>query len=195
MFISELANTPFKADFRFVCVDPAPNRGPLPSFLKKVPTLIIDGNVDDPLTDGDVMNWLAAEKIKSRRDPRTAGMIPTAAPRGGGAGGSAAAGGGGQPQDDGFDPQPFMMLEMGAGTDSYSFLDQDTLTQGNGGVRMLHNYEAINDGIAAGGIQAQRMGGLQKEQQRSKKEAAFDAQMEAYQREREMGMPRAVMRQ
>ena len=191
MFISELANTPFKAEFRFVCVDPAPNRGPLPSFLKKVPTLIIDGNVDDPLTDGDVMNWLAAEKIKSRRDPRTAGMIPTAAPRGG----SAAAGGGAQPQDDGFDPQPFMMLEMGAGTDSYSFLDQDTLTQGNGGVRMLHNFEAFGDGIAAGSIQAQRIGGLQKEQQRSKKEAAFDAQMEAYQREREMGMPRAVMRQ
>ncbi len=187
MFISELANTPFKADFRFVCVDPAPNRGPLPSFLKKVPTLIIDGDVADPLTDGDVMNWLATEKIKSRRDPRTAGMVPTAAPRGGGSGA--------QPQDDSFEPQPFMMLEMGAGTDSYSFLDQDTLTQGNGGVRMLHNYEAFGDGMAAGGIQAQRIGGLQKEQQRSKKEAAFDAEMERYQREREMGMPRAVMRQ
>jgi hypothetical protein len=191
VFISELANTPFKGDFRFVCVDPAPNRGPLPSFLKKVPTLIIDGNVDDPLTDGDVMNWLAAEKIKSRRDPRTAGMVPNAAAPHGGAGSSA---GGAPPQDEGFEPQPFMMLEMGAGTDSYSFLDQDTLTQGNGGTRMLHNYEAFGNG-AAGNIQAQRMGGLQKEQQRSKKEAAFDAQMEAYQREREMGMPRAVMRQ
>lgn len=68
-FLEEIARTPYKSEFRFVCVDPGPNRPPLPSWLKVVPTLLIDGE-PDPLTDEKVFNWLSLRKIQG---PRGAG--------------------------------------------------------------------------------------------------------------------------
>ena len=68
-FLEEIARTPYKSEFRFVCVDPSPNRPPLPSWLKVVPTLLIDGE-PDPLTDEKVFNWLSLRKIQG---PRLAG--------------------------------------------------------------------------------------------------------------------------
>jgi hypothetical protein len=64
-FLEELARTPYTSEFQFVCVDPAPNRPKLPSWLKVVPTLLIDGE-PDPLTDEKVFNWLSLRKIQGR---------------------------------------------------------------------------------------------------------------------------------
>lgn len=72
-FLEEIARTPYKSEFRFVCVDPGPNRPALPSWLKVVPTLLIDGE-PDPLTDEKVFNWLSLRKIQG--------------PNGGGGGGT-----------------------------------------------------------------------------------------------------------
>lgn len=62
-FLEELARTPYTSEFQFVCVDPSPNRPRLPTWLKVVPTLLIDGEAD-PLTDEKVFNWLSLRKIQ-----------------------------------------------------------------------------------------------------------------------------------
>jgi hypothetical protein len=62
-FLEELAKTSFTPEFQFVCVDPAPNRPSLPTWLTSVPTLLIDGETD-PLTDEKVFNWLAMRRIQ-----------------------------------------------------------------------------------------------------------------------------------
>jgi hypothetical protein len=65
-FLEELARTPYGAEFRFVCVDPAPDRPKLPTWLKVVPTLLIDGE-PDPLTDEKVFNWLSLRRIQGNK--------------------------------------------------------------------------------------------------------------------------------
>lgn len=62
-FITELGKTPYVSEFNFVCVDPSPNRPQLPSWLKKVPTLIVAGN-PNPLTDNQVQNWMFERKLR-----------------------------------------------------------------------------------------------------------------------------------
>jgi hypothetical protein len=62
-FITELAKTPWKGQFRFICVDPGANRPQLPGWLKKVPTIVIAGEAE-PRTDSDVMNWLMEKRLK-----------------------------------------------------------------------------------------------------------------------------------
>lgn len=63
-FLEELARTPYTREFQFVCVDPSPTRGKLPTWLKAVPTLLIDGE-SDPLTDEKVFNWLSLRRIQT----------------------------------------------------------------------------------------------------------------------------------
>lgn len=173
-FISELANTPYKSEFTFVCVDPSPNRPQLPGWLKKVPTLVIRGE-SEPRVDSEVMNWLFERRLKDggARAP---------------AGGPAAAA-----QSD--EPDAFNMLEIGAmGTDTYSFLDSDGGTGGDGGARIQHSYVFLNE-AAGPGIKQTKTVLTSHNDKRSKKEEMFDAQMEQYQRERAKGMPQMVMRQ
>jgi hypothetical protein len=63
-FLEELARTPYTREFQFICVDPSPSRPKLPSWLKGVPTLLIDGEAD-PLTDEKVFNWLSLRRIQT----------------------------------------------------------------------------------------------------------------------------------
>jgi hypothetical protein len=171
-FVSELAKTPWKNQFRFVCVDPAPGRPQLPTWLKKVPTIVIQGE-PEPRTDSDVMNWLYEKKMKEG---------------GGGGGGPQPAGAGGG------EPSAFSMMEnmSFAKGFSYSGVDTDTSAQGNGGFSMPGAFEFLNGASAGGDRLSQEFPGagqVQSSQRRSKKEEMFDKQMEAYQRDREMGMP------
>lgn len=82
-FLEELAKTNFSGEFQFICVDACGkcghcqdrrpgqcnNRSKLPSWLKAVPTLLIDGE-SDPLIDDDVFNWLSLRKIQDAPAPR-----------------------------------------------------------------------------------------------------------------------------
>jgi hypothetical protein len=176
-FITELAQTPYRAEFRFVCVDPGPTRPQLPSWLKKVPTLVISGE-PEPRTDNEVMNWLYERRLKD-----------------GSHGGGAAAGGAGAAAA-GAEPEPYMDSEMGGGYgDSYSFLDMDTSTGGNGGMRMAHNFELLGGGGAAvstkdaSSFQTTDMSG-----KKSRKEEMLDKQMEAYMKARDTGVPKGPAR-
>jgi hypothetical protein len=179
-FITEISNTPYKTEFNYICVDPSPNRPQLPGWLKKVPTLVIRGE-SEPRVDSEVMNWLFERRLRDGAAHKPAGKAGQ---------GAAAAGGAGAE-----DPDAFNTLEMGGmGTDTYSFLDSDGATGGNGGARIQHNFAFLNDAGGAGARQSATVMTSHNDK-RSKKEELFDAQMEAYQRERAQGMPQMVMRQ
>lgn len=167
-FLEELAATPWKSSFRFVCVDPMPNGGrpQLPAYVKKVPTLIIGGE-PDPRTDGDVMNWISEMKMKS----------------GGGGGGSSVAQGG--------EPEAFNWMEQTsfARGFGYSGLDVDTTAEGNGGYTMPGAFSFLNGAAAPGDRTGNQMPSMASVEQRSKKERLMDKQMEDYMRDRDKGMP------
>ena len=171
-FISELSQTPYKGEFRFVCVDPGPQRGQLPQWLKKVPTLVISGE-PEPRTDADVMNWLYERKLKDGRSGHASVSGP-------------------QPGGGPMEPAPFAFGEMGGiYDDAFSMVD-DSETQPMG-----HNFSYLNGAAAQGTREGQVFQNTAASQgdHRSKKEKMFDAQMEAYQKERNSGVPQMVRRQ
>ena len=174
-FVSELAKTPWKNDFRFVCVDASPSRPQLPPWLKKVPTIVVAGE-PEPRTDADVMNWLYEKRMKEGNGNKQQG-----AP-------GAAAGGG--------EPEAFSMMEQVSFAKgfSYSGLDVDTSSQGAGGATMPGAFSFLGGAAAEGDRASQGLTTAPaNSQRRSKKEEMFDKQMEAYQRDRESGMPKQGM--
>ena len=160
-FLTELANTPWKQTFRFVCVDPAPNRPSLPSWLTKVPTLVIKGE-QQPRTDGEVMNWLSEMKMKS--------------------GGSMGGPGEGAMEYEAFNMMEHQSFAKGFG---YSFNDADTSTAGNGGSTMPGTFSFLNGAAATGDRTANALPSMADTAKRSKKEQMMDQQMEDYIKERQ----------
>ena len=184
-FVKELQKTPFVNEVRFVNVDPSPTRAQLPGWLKKVPTLVIAGEAE-PRTDAEVMNWLSVRRMQEQSNvPRSPPAPGVSAPS--------------QVQSSiPGEPEPFIMSEMGGrGRDFYSFVDQDTSTSGNGGMKIQHNFEFLGgQGLVGGGggggsAAAPAPPGPKK----SKREEMFDQQMERYAQERDSGMPKAMPRQ
>ncbi len=169
-FITELAQTPYKSSFRFICVDPSPQRPQLPGWLKKVPTIVIAGEAE-PRTDNEVMNWLYEKRLQER------------GPGGGEQGQSQAQ----APQESG--PQFYNPLEMSAGADSYSFLEQDGRVV-EGGSLISQAYEFVG-GVAPG---QERATMAVAPPSKTKKEQAFDASMERYMAQRNQGVPQQVNR-
>lgn len=181
-FLTEISKLPYKSDFRFICVDPGPQRPQLPSWLKKVPTLVISGE-NEPRTDSDVMNWLYERKMKD-------GKMGLASAQGG------------LPQNSGVgggdDLQPFMFGAMGGVyDDAFSSYDDSNIDSLNHGFSFLNGQDAVGtreaQNFGEGGPGGGNGGG--RSDHRSKKEKMFDAQMEAYQRERNVGVPKMPSRQ
>jgi hypothetical protein len=174
-FITELAKTSWKSSFRFICVDASPTRPQLPSWLKKVPTIVVAGEAE-PRTDADVMNWLYEKRLKE--DGNKQQGAPTAA----GAGGA--------------EPEAFSVMEQVSFAKgfSYSGLDVDTSSQGAGGSTMPGAFSFLAGAASEGDRASQGLTTAPaNSQRRSKKEEMFDKQMEAYQRDRESGMPKQGM--
>lgn len=68
-FIEELNSTKYISDFKFICVDPSPQRPALPPWLKQTPTIVIRGE-KEPRIDNDVINWIYEQRVKdSGSDP------------------------------------------------------------------------------------------------------------------------------
>jgi hypothetical protein len=169
-FLEELANTPWKQSFRFVCVDPTPGRPPIPSWLQKVPTLVIQGE-QQPRTDGDVMNWLSEMKMKQ--------------------GGSL---GGGSARQDELEPYNMMEHQSFAKGFGYSGLDTDTSAQGNGGFTIPGAFSFLNGAAATGDRSANAIPSMADTAKRSRKEQMMDQQMEDYIKERNRGIPQGPPR-
>lgn len=169
-FITEISQTPYHKEFRFVCVDPSPNRPQLPSWLKQAPTLVISGEAE-PRINSDVMNWLYERKMKD--------------------GGNKSAQGGNMIVE----PEPYLDSEMGGGfADSYSFINTDWSTGGDGGMSISHNFSFVGGNSSVSTKEASNFQTTTTNQKRSKKEELLDQQMEAYKREREQGIPQRVNR-
>ena len=181
-FITELANTPWKQQFRFICADPSPTRPQLPSWLKKVPTIVLAGE-PEPRTDSDVMNWLYEKKMKEGAASKSqSGHQNSATP-------------GAPDEPNAWSTAEQMSFSKGF---SYSSLDTDTSTQGDGGNTMPGAFAFLNGG-AAGNSDPSHANFLgspapDSKKAKSRKEEMFDKQMQAYQEEREAGMPRMQSR-
>ncbi len=176
----ELSQTPWKGEFHFICVDKSPSRPPLPGWLKEVPTLVIRGE-QQPRSGAEVMNWLYERRMRegSKSQGQQQGQARGAAPAGMGG-----------------EPDAWNSIEQGSSRGfSYSGLDVDTSAQGEGGMSMPGAFAFLR-GATAEGTQAAGgyapAGGVGTK--KSKKEELFDKQMEAYQRERDSGMPRFQQR-
>ncbi len=172
-FITEISQTPYHKEFKFICVDPSPNRPQLPSWLKQAPTLVISGE-PEPRINSDVMNWLYERKMKD-------------------GGGSSSQGG----TNALVEPEPYLDSEMGGGFgDSYSFINSDWSTGGNGGMSISHNFSYVggNSSVSTKEASNFQTTNTTSNQKRSKKEELLDQQMEAYKRDREQGIPQRVSR-
>jgi hypothetical protein len=175
VFITEISSTSYHKEFRFICVDPSPNRPQLPSWLKQTPTLVISGE-SEPRVNSEVMNWLYERKMK---DGIASNGLSS-----------------GQSNPVAVEPEPYLDMEMGSGFgDSYSFINDDTSTQGNGGNRMSHNFTYLNGQGSVGTREASSFQTTSTDQKRSKKEQLFDQQYEQMMKARDAGMPKQVMRQ
>ena len=171
-FIKEISETPWKNQFQFISVDPPNNQG-LPKWLKKVPTLVIAGE-PEPRTDGEVMNWLYEEKLKSMPQAQQGGNQQN-------------------PSDiDGWNSSEHTSFSRNLG---YSFNDSDTSVAGNGGMSIPGAFGYLNGANSVGERSSQDFNPGKGEQGRnkSKKEELFDKQMEEYQRARDAGMPQRRM--
>ena len=170
-FITELNGTPWKTQFKFVCVDPSPTRAQLPGWLKKVPTIVVAGE-GEPRTDSDVMNWIYEKRLKETPSAPTETADPL-----------------------GFNVAEQVNFAKGF---SYSGLDADTTATGNGGMTMPGAFSFLSGASSTGDrLSSDVMGAAapaQNSQRRSKKEEMFDKQMEAYQRDREMGISKGAAR-
>lgn len=175
-FLEEISKTSYHGLFRFICVDPGPNRPALPSWLKQIPTLVISGE-PEPRTNGEVMNWLYEQKMKD---------------------GAGNKGGGGGAATGPVEPEPYLDMEMGGGfSDSYSFIGADTSAQGNGGMHenLRHNFTYLNGSDGVSTREASNFQTTNSNAKRSKKEEMLDAQMAQYKNQREIGMPQRINRQ
>ena len=175
-FLEEISKTSYHGLFRFICVDPGPNRPALPSWLKQIPTLVISGE-PEPRTNGEVMNWLYEQKMKDG-----------ASNKGGAAGGVAGP----------VEPEPYLDMEMGGGfSDSYSFIGTDTSAEGNGGMHanLRHNFTYLNGSDGVSTREASNFQTTNSNAKRSKKEEMLDAQMAQYKNQRDIGMPQRINRQ
>lgn len=169
-FLEEIARTPYTSLFRFICVDPSPNRPPLPDWLKQTPTLVIQGE-PEPLIDNEVMNWLS---LKKRMDEGKQGN--------GGKGGP-------------IEPEAYLDNEMGGFGDQYSFYGDQAATMAES---MTHSYTLLNGQNSIGSREAASMnytGGSGDNGKISKKEDAFNKHMEHYLKTRDAGMPKPIARQ
>ena len=176
-FLEEISKTSYHGLFRFICVDPGPNRPALPSWLKQIPTLVISGE-PEPRTNGEVMNWLYEQKMKDG-----------AGNKGGGAAGGAAGP---------VEPEPYLDMEMGGGfSDCYSFIGTDTSAEGNGGMHanLRHNFTYLNGSDGVSTREASNFQTTNSNAKRSKKEEMLDAQMAQYKNQRDIGMPQRINRQ
>jgi hypothetical protein len=191
--LGELAQTPYKNEFNYVCVDPSPNRPKLPGFLKKVPTFVIQGE-EEPLVGNEAMNWIWVRRMQDPKGNSNSSIVNPGSNEINSS--QAGAGGAGGDMGLGF----WNPLEMGSAGDSYSFLDQDTSVEGNGGYKMSQNFEFI--GGSGGGSD---MGGGNTNSgeratmgvmpiKKSTKELQFDNEMERYKQMRNMGVPQQAKR-
>jgi hypothetical protein len=182
-FLKELSKTSYKSEFQFVCIDTTP-RAELPTWLKQVPTLLIRDDQEPVKTNSDVLNWLYERKMKDNN--KSSGGLPPRGPMPAGPAGTSSSD----------EPEAWNISEMGGKlSETYS-----NLAEGNNfdnSSTKNWDFDFLNGNTAQGDRSAQGMGDNSMRQEpsrtKSKKEEMFDKQMEAYQRNRDNGLPQKRM--
>jgi hypothetical protein len=206
-FLEELARSPFSKEVRLVCVDPSPSRGPLPAWLKVVPTMIL-GNGEEPLIGPQaVNNWLFTRRLmqsqnasasetkgnafKERAEPirvpeysPDVNVRPSPAPKTNSNGNTDPS----SAPSDGTEPLPWHSAEMGGGniSDAYSFVE-DSFNLEKGVNRITYNFEYIGGAAGPVGAGSASVGaGPAKVAPQSAKEAKLLKEFEAFSKMRDM---------
>ena len=176
-FLEALKESPFAKEFRFISVDPQSNgsRPQLPSYVKAVPTLMIEGE-DKPRTDSQVMNWLSERRLRT------------------GTGGAGAGAG-----NDGL--LAFSDEMAISGDEGYAFIGEDAPVTKGAMVRMVGNMASVDDlaglGTPADRVAADRTAsaganiGVPRQSEKAK---ALDDALMAYQQMRDKDMRPVVRR-
>jgi hypothetical protein len=172
-FLKELTATPYKSEFHFVCVDTTP-RAQLPDWLKQVPTLVIKNDQEPIKTNSDVLNWLYERKMKDTSRAPSISQNSVA------------------PGSD--EPEAWNISEMGGKlSESYGNLVDGTGSSVDNSSSKNFDFGFLNGNAATGDRTTQNIGssGMKQEpgRSKSKKEEMFDRQMEAYQKNRDVGLP------
>lgn len=204
-FLEELAKSPFFKEIRFVCVDPSPNRGPLPAWLKVVPTMILANGEETLVGPQAVNNWLFSRRLlqsgsaesKSGGSKETSEPLrvpeyspnvttrPTPAPKHDTGSHPSSA------PSDGTEPLPWHDAEMAGGnwSDSYSFVD-DPFTAEKGLNRIIRNFESLGGPVGTPGSSTGGSSGggssAGKPQQRSAKEDKLLKDFESFSKMRDL---------
>ena len=171
-FLKELAGTPYRSEFSFICVDTTP-RSQLPNWLKQVPTLVIREDKEPIKTNGDVLNWLYEKKMKdTSRNPAQSSPGPISSG----------------------EPEAWNINEMGGKlSESYGNLIEGSGASVESSSSKNFDFGFLNGNAAPGDRTSQGMGdsGMRQEpgRSKSKKEELFDRQLESYQKNRENGIP------
>jgi hypothetical protein len=165
-FITEIASTPFRNKFRFICVDPSPQRPQLPTWLKQVPTLVIQGE-HEPRVDSNVMNWLYEEKMKHGVDNNTSSAGVSE-----------------------IEPEPYLHQEMGGFADKYSFFNDDSAGPDTGNNDLIkHNFTYLNGQDAVGTREATGFQSSSSSNNKvTDKEKMFNMQYEQMMKNRDKGI-------
>ena len=221
-FLEELSRTPFVSQFQLLCVDPSPNRPPLPNWLKSVPTLMVVGESEPRVGPGPVNNWLFEAKLNGGGGPKSPQQAiderstplaapiynPDMAPRGEmtsrsnpRTGGSMAVSGGGGPSVTNLgapagEPSAYYGSEMegGSWSDNFSFIGSE-FTNDKGVNPIERNFASLIPGGAAGSSAAAAASAIAGPQaKRSPKEEALLKEFEAYTASRERDVSRPVAR-
>lgn len=170
-FIKEISSTPYKAEFQYICVDTTP-RAQLPDWLKQVPTLFIRNDQEPIKTNSEVLNWLYERKMSDNTRGPSNSVTASVSD----------------------EPEAWNISEMGGKlSESYG-----NLVNGSGAA--VDNSSSKNfdfgflNGSAAPGVRTTQdigagSGGQKEGRSKSKKEEMFDRQMEAYQKNRDVGLP------
>jgi hypothetical protein len=122
------------------------------------------------------MNWLYERKLKEGSGSKNTMITNTSQQQG--------------PAE----PQPFGIMGGGAYNDPYTFLDQDTMAQGNGGLQGSENGFSFLNGAAPGSREGGSMNTIEVVGKMSKKEQMFDNQMKNYMSSRDSGLPKGPNR-
>jgi len=176
-FLKELSSTPYKSEFHFVCIDTT-QRSQLPNWLKQVPTLVIKNDKEPIKTNGDVLNWLYERKMKdTSRSPSSTQTKAVA-----------------QGQALSSEPEAWNISEMGGKlSESYGNLVGGSGASVESSSSKNFDFGFLNGNAAPGERTTQGMGdsGMKQEpgRSKSKKEELFDRQLDAYQQNRDVGLP------
>jgi len=171
-FLKELSRTPYKSEFQFICVDTTP-RTQLPDWLKQVPTLVIRNDQEPIKTNSDVLNWLYERKMKDTS--REASSAPSQE----------------MSQDE---PSAWNISEMGGKlSESYGTLVNGSGSSVESSSSKNFDFGFLNGNAAPGIRTTQSIGdsSMKKEpgRQVSKKEELFNRELEAFQKNRDIGLP------